>query len=438
MKMAGSGVRYYVLAILVAGYTLNAFDRSILSLLLEPIRLEFGASDTQLGLLSGLAFAAFYSTLSIPFAVLADRWNRRNLLLLALLMWTVMTAMCGLAGSFTVLLLARMGVGIGEAGGNPTSHSLIADYFPAQKRATALGIYSLGASAGAMLAGLFGGWGAEHLGWRGTLMMAAVPGLLLAPLLFLTVAEPRRAAVGTQASVVPPLGAALGYFWSRRSFRHLCMACALHSLAMYSASTFNPSFLVRTHGWSGSQVGQLVAMIGIAGLMGTFLGGYLTDRLGARGEPRWQLWVPGMATLAVIPVQLLCYLGAGTAMVAGFLMSALLSFVFFGPAYATVQALATSRTRAVAAATILFSKAMIGMGLGPLIVGAASDFLAPTAGTDSLRLALLLVPAFNLWAGVHFLMGARHLRADLARTDSIASGVARGQATLRNPASARS
>ena len=416
MKIRGSGVRYYVLAVLVAGYTLNAFDRSILSLLLEPIRLEFGASDTQLGLLSGLAFAAFYSLLSIPVAALADRWNRRNLLLIALLVWTVMTAMCGLAGSFMVLVLARAGVGIGEAGGNPTSHSLIADYFPAPGRATALGIYALGAPAGAMLAGLFGGWGAEHLGWRSTLLMAAAPGLLLAPLLFLTVAEPRRPppATGVHVASVPPLGVVLGNFWSQRSFRHLCIACALHSLAMYSASSFNPAYLTRTHGWSGSHVGQLIALMGITGLIGTFLGGFVTDRLGARGETRWQLWIPGIATLAVIPVQLFCYLGAGSAMFAAFMASSLLSFVFFGPAYATVQSLATSRTRAVAAATMLFSKAMIGMGLGPLLVGVTSDLLAPVAGTGSLRLALLLVPAFNLWAGVHFFVAARYFRADLS------------------------
>ena len=168
--------RGYVLAVLLAGYTLSSFDRSVLNLLLEPIRIEFGASDAQLGLLSGLAFAFFYSTLSIPIATLADRWSRRKVLALSILLWTLMTALCGAAGSFAVLLLARVGVGMGQSGASPTSHSLIAGYFPPQRRATALGIFTLGAAAGSMLAGLFGGWGASMLGWRTTALRRA-PGL---------------------------------------------------------------------------------------------------------------------------------------------------------------------------------------------------------------------------------------------------------------------
>ena len=416
MNPMRSGYCRYVLVVLLAGYTLNAFDRSILSLVLEPIRREFGASDTQLGLLSGLAFAVFYSTLAIPIAVLADRWSRRNVLMLSILLWTVMTAMCGLAGSFAALLLARIGVGIGEAGCNPASHSLIAGYFPAQRRATALAIYALGAPAGAMLAGLVGGWGSEHLGWRGTMLLAGAPGLLLVPLLFFTVAEPRhQQPAKAQAVGAPSLRTVLAYLWSRHSFRHLCLACALHSVAMYASSSFNPAYLARSHGWSGGQTGQLIAMLGVTGLAGTFLGGYLTDRLGARsGEQRWQLWVPGIAALAVIPVQFLCYLGSGSMMAAAFMLSSLLSFVFFGPSFATVQALAAPRMRAVAAAVLLFSKAMIGMGAGPLLVGIASDALAPVANEHSLRFGLLLVPLFNVWAAVHFFWAARHLRADLA------------------------
>ncbi len=419
MNRVRPGYSHYVLAVLLAGYVLNSLDRSILSLLLEPIRREFGASDTQLGLLSGLAFAAFYSTLAIPVAVLADRWHRRNVLVLSVLLWTFMTAMCGLAGSFLALLLARIGVAIGESGANPASHSLIAEYFSADRRATALGTYALGASVGTMLAGLVGGWGGEHLGWRGTMLLAAAPGVLLVPLL-LTVAEPQRA-LPREASTrtALPLREVLRFLWARPSFRHLCLACALHAVAMYGASSFIPAYLARSHGWSGREIGQLVAMIGLAGLAGTFLGGLLTDRLGARHqEPRWQLWLPGAATLLVVPVQVLCYLGSGTAMVIAFLCSSLLSLVFFGPSYATVQALAAPQMRAVAAAVLLFSKAMIGMGTGPLLVGLASDALSPLAQSGSLRLGLLLVPLFNLWAGIHFFRAGRHLRADLARTDA--------------------
>lgn len=405
--------RSYVLAVLLAGYTLNSFDRSVLNLLLEPIRLEFDVSDAQLGLLSGLAFAIFYATLSIPIAALADRWSRRKVLALCILLWTMMTALCGIAGSFAALLLARVGVGIGQSGASPTSHSLIADYFPPQGRATALGIFTLGAAAGSMLAGLFGGWGASTLGWRTTLLYAALPGALLVPLVWFTVSEPERAAQpATRAS--PSLPSAIAYLWSRRSLRHLCLACALHSLAMYAASSFNPSMLARTHGWSGIDIGQLVAMTGLSGLAGTFLGGYFADRLSVlHGDARWMMWVPGIATLLVVPVQLCAYLGSGALMVAAFVLSSLLSLVYFGPSYATMQAMADPRMRAVAAAVLLTSKAIIGMGLGPLLIGLTSDALAPQAGTGSLRQSLLLVPMFNLWAAVHFFAGARHLAHEL-------------------------
>jgi predicted MFS family arabinose efflux permease len=418
MKTGKPSYGGYVLALLLTGYALNSFDRSILNLLLEPIRLELGASDTQLGLLSGLAFGLVYSTLAIPIAALADRWNRRNVLVLSVLLWTSMTALCGLAGSFAALLLARVGVAVGQAGGSPASHSLLADYFPANRRATALGIYTLGAPAGAMLAGLFGGWGSEHLGWRATLLLAGAPGLLLVPLLFLTVAEPRHShPAALPAAAAPSMATVLRHLWSRPSFRHLCIACALHSVAMYSASSFNPAYLARSHDWDGVQIGQLVAMTGLAGLTGTFLGGLAADRLGVRhGDPRWHMWIPGVATFAVIPVQIVCYLGSGLPMVAAFLLSSLLSLVFFGPSYATVQALAAPRMRAVAASLLLFSKAIVGMGAGPLLVGAMSDRLAPLADERALGFSLLLVPMFNLWAAFHFFIGARHLRADLKRT----------------------
>lgn len=419
MKESGTGYRHYVLGVLLLAYLVNSLDRSILSLLIEPIRLEFGLSDTQLGVLSGLAFALFYSALAIPIAALADRWNRRNVLALAVLLWTLMTALCGWAGSFVALLMARIGVAIGEAGCNPASHSLLADYFAPQRRATALGIFALGAPAGALITGLVGGWGSENFGWRGTMMLAATPGLLLVPLLLLTVREPRRPVQPMPAvpgAARPSLPSTLAHLWSQASFRHLCLASALHSFAMYGASSFNPAYLSRSHGWTGGEVGELIALTGLAGLAGGLFGGIATDRLSAgRMEPRWQLWAPGIATLLAIPVQIVAYLGSGTAMTASLLLSSALSLVFFGPSYAAAQSLAAPRMRAVAASILLFSKALVGMGLGPLMVGVLSDRLAPALGQDSLRWALLLVPAFNAWAGWHFFIAARHLRQDLQR-----------------------
>jgi predicted MFS family arabinose efflux permease len=266
---------------------------------------------------------------------------------------------------------------------------------------------------------VFGGWGSEQLGWRTTIILAGAPGLVLVPLLLFTVKEPPLPLATPGNSGAPPLRQALRSLWVMPAFRHLCIASALHSLSMYAASSFNPAYLARSHGWEGGQIGYLAALTGVTGLAGALLGGLLTDRLGARrGELRWQLWVPGVATLAVAPVQILAYLGSGAAMVAALLASSLLSLVFFGPSYATAQTLAAPRTRAVAAALLLFSKAIVGMGMGPLLVGTASDLLAPLAGAHSLRLGLLLVPAFNVWAALHFFHAARHLRADLAPTSA--------------------
>lgn len=409
------GYSRYVLTLLLLAYTLNSFDRSILALLLEPIGREFGASDTQLGLLSGLAFGLVYSTLAIPIAALADRWHRRNVLVLSIVLWSVMTSLCGLAAGFCTLLLARIGVAAGQSGNNPASHSLIASYFPAEGRATALGILALGAPAGAMLAGWFGGWGSEQLGWRTTIMLAGVPGMLLAPLLLFTVAEPPLPRAQSGNASAPALRSTVNALWNQPTFRHLCIASALHSLSMYAASSFNPAYLARSHDWDGGQIGALIALAGAAGLTGALLGGVLTDRLGRRGEVRWQLWVPAVATLCVTPVQIVAYLGSGPLMVAALLASSLLSLMFFGPSYATAQALATPRTRSVAASVLLFSKAIIGMGLGPLLVGTTSDLLGPVAREDSLRFGLLLVPLFNIWAAMHFFHAARHLRADLSQ-----------------------
>lgn len=428
-----SGYGRYLLGVLAFGYALGSFDRTILNLLIEPIRLEFGASDTALGVLSGPAFAILFATLSIPIAALADRWSRRNVLALSVLLWSLMTALCGLAGGFTFLVLARMGVAIGQAGANPTSHSMLAAHFPADRRSTALSLYVLGAPAGAMLAGIVGGWGSEHLGWRGTLMLASVPGLALAPLMFLTLRQPRDEAVAAKVRrSVPPLTHTIPWLASLPSFRHLCVACALHALAMYSSQSFNPAYLARTHGWSGSSIGTLIALVGLAGMVGTFLGGFLSDRLSRRsGDARWQMWVPGIATFAVIPVQLLAYLGAGMPMAVAFLGSSLLSLVFFGPAFSTVQSLARPQMRAVAASLLLFSMSLIGMALGPLLIGMFSDLLAPRVGVGSLRLSLLQVPAFNLWSGLHFFLAAAHLRRDLRRAAAYSppgqEGVAQGE-----------
>lgn len=423
--------RNYVLGLLLAGYTLNSFDRSILSMLLEPIRTEFALADVQLGLLGGLAFAAFYSTLGVPVALWADRSSRRNVLALSISVWTGMTVLCGFATSFLMLAMARIGTAIGEAGGNPASQSLISGFFSPERRATALGIYALGAPAGAMLAGALGGLGSDTVGWRMTFVLAGLPGLLLAPLIFLTVTEPKRNTVasshgpeqhGSHAMQSRESPATFRhvctFLWARSSFRHLCLACALHAVALYGAATFNVPFLSRSHGWSATDSGKLIALIGACGIVGTFFGGFIADRLSIRHrDPRWSLWVPALASLVLPAVQLMCYLGNEVEWVIGaFCLSGMLGTMFFGPSFATTQALAPERLRTVAASVLIFVKTMIGLGLGPLIIGAISDALAPAAGRHSLRYALLTAAVFNLWSFVHFVLAARTLRSDIAAT----------------------
>jgi MFS family permease len=414
-----SAYRNYVLGVLAFGYLLNAFDRSILGILLEPIKLEFGASDTALGLLGGLAFAAFYATLGIPVALWADRSNRRNILALSIFVWSGMTALCGLAGTFVLLVLARIGTAIGEAGGSPPSHALICDYFSAKRRGTALAIYALGAPAGAMLGGLLGGIGNELFGWRVTFVLAGLPGLLLAPLVLFTVAEPRNhipASEKPAAPEAPPLRAVVTYLWQRPAFAHLCIACALHAAAIYGTAAFNASFLIRSHGWSSADIGQLFALAGGVGILGTFAGGVIADRCAERwNDPRWYLWVCGGSTLLMAPVLCLTYLSPATSTVVGaFTLGGFLASVFFGPSFAATQALAAPQMRAVTASILIFIKTMIGMGIGPLLIGGASDLLTPAYGQHALRHALLLAVLFNLWSALHFFLSARHLRADLA------------------------
>jgi len=413
----------YVLGVLTLGYVLNAFDRRILGILLEPIKLEFAVSDMSLGLLGGVAFALFYATFSIPIAFWADRSNRKNVLALAVLVWSVMTVLCGFATTFLWLLLARIGTAIGEAGGSPPSHSLLADYFSAERRGTTLSIYALGASAGAMLAGLFGGIGNEVFGWRTTLVLAGVPGLLLAPLILATISEPRAAMTSgarprVAARTVTPVRDVARFLWQRSSFRHLCAGCALHSIGVYSGATFNAAFLMRSHEWGTAQAGVLLAVVGGCGVAGTFIGGFLADRLGARlGDNRWHMWVPGIAILVLVPTQLIGYLSSQTiVLVTTFALAGFLSGVFFGPSCAITQALAAPRMRAAAASIVIFVKTMIGLGLGPLLIGRVSDMLSPTAGAHSLRYALLLLAFFGLWSALHFMLGARSLRADLDAT----------------------
>lgn len=420
--------RSYVLLILFFGYVINVVDRSVLGILIEPIRAEFSLSDTQLGLLGGIAFALFYSTLGVPIAALADRTSRRNVLAGSVLLWSAMTALCGMAGSYATLLMARIGTAVGEAGGSPPSHSLISDYFPLKERATALSLYALGVPVGTMIGSFLGGWGNDLYGWRTTFVLAGVPGILFALIVYFTVKEPPRGfADGVKAAAAkapsPPITEVLGFLWRKASFRHLSIAAALHAGVWYGGSTWNAAFFIRSHDLSSGQAGSYLALFAGIATIGTFMGGYLSDKLSVRfGDRRWYMWVPGIATLVMVPFQFLAYLSPSlTVVVPTFAVMVVLASVFFGPSFAMTQSLVTLRMRAVAASILLFVQTLIGLGLGPLFTGMISDALSSDLGEQSLRYALVIVGFGNLWSAAHYFIGARSLRDDLKATEALAA-----------------
>ena len=429
----GPNYRKYALGILLIGYIINFVDRSILSLLLEPIKLELALTDSQLGFLGGLALAVFYTFLGIPIAALADRRSRVKIFAVSMVIWSAMTAICGLANNFLTLLLARIGVGIGEAGASPPSHSLISDYFPIETRATALSIYALGIPLGTMIGSFVGGWGADTLGWRYTFFLVGVPGIIFAFVVWFTLREPARgmsdiklsqpsaAPIETAPPPPPPVKTVLKLLWSKTSFRHLAFAAGLHAFVSYGAGTWNAPFFIRIHEMSLTDIGSILAAIAGIGAIGTFFGGYISDKLSDRtNDKRWYFWVPGIATLVMVPFQLVAYLYGGVwVVVASLMMVAILGSAYLGPSFAMTQALVSLRMRAVASAILLFVLNLIGMGLGPYFVGILSDLLTPEFGIYSIRYAMCVAVMVNVWAACHYFLGARTMRGDLADTQEM-------------------
>ncbi len=416
------GYANYVLGVLFVVYVFNFIDRQILSILLQSIKEDLGASDTQLGFLTGTAFAIFYTFAGIPLARWADRSVRRDIIALGLTLWSAMTAVSGLALAFWHLALARIGVGIGEAACSPPAHSLIADYFPPERRATALSIYAMGIHVGIMFGYLAGGWIDEFFGWRVAFFVVGLPGLALALLLRLSVREPPRGhSEGvTAAGDVPELGEALRTLWRLRSFRQLSLAGAFMSFAGYGVAIWAPVFLVRVHGMGTGEIGTWLGLItGFAGPTGAFLGGWLTDRYGPR-DARWYGFLPAGAALLSLPFAafFLLWPDARVALAVS-TFSTLIGAMWLGPTFSTVQGLVGLRMRSIASAILLFVFNLIGLGLGPQSVGLLNDFVFEDAGDAAIRWSLLSVAVvMNLWAAVHFALAARSLPGDLAKPGS--------------------
>lgn len=426
--------KWYAVGVLTAVYASSQVDRQIMGMLLEPIKQDLGASDTQMGFLVGLTFAIFYATLGMPIAMLADRTNRRNIITAAITIWSGMTVVCGYAQTFVQMALARTGVAIGEAGSTPPSHSIISDLFPPERRGTAMGIFALGVNIGLLLAYLGGGWLSENYGWRMTFVAVGLPGLLIAALLFFTVGEPRRGAVDehkddAEKDQAPGFLAVARHMWRVRSARHLTIGAAIAGFIGYGFTLWMPAFLIRSHGLSPTEVGLTLAlMTGLVGAMGTFTAGKLADVL-ARRDERWRSWIVAAGKTGYVPFL------AGVFMVDD-LTTALILYVipaFFGgfylaPTFALVQSLVSLRMRALASSIVLFILNIIGMGFGPQLVGIMSDWFAPEYGKESLRMALFILSFLNIWCGYHYFTAARTLHADMQRMGSTKSGLAQPNA----------
>jgi len=411
--------RRYAMVVLAVVYMFNFIDRQILAILLPAIRDEFGVSDASLGFLTGTAFAMFYITLGVPIAQYADRCNRRNLIAAAVALWSGMTALSGLAANFVHLTIARIGVGIGEAGCSPPAHSMIADFYPPEKRSTAMGFYTLGISAGIMMAYLGGGWVAQNVGWRAAFLVVGIPGLVLAAIVRLTVVEPSRGSSEGRraASEQPRLREVASFLRKRRSFIHMAVAAGLSSFVGYAIVSFLPSFLVRSFDMNVATLGRWLGLIiGIAGGAGFFFGGYLADHFGKRSGRRALRFISLTVLLTAIPHALMFLAGSWRSSLLLFVIPACTANVYLAPVLAQTQGLVSLRMRAVASALVLLIINVIGLALGPWLTGILSDMLEPRFGQESMRYSLLLVTLTILpWAAWHYWRAAETIDPDLAR-----------------------
>jgi MFS family permease len=416
---------HYVLGMLVVVYVFNFIDRQIFAILAQSIKVDLGLTDTELGALGGVAFGIFYATLGIPIARLADRHSRVNIIAISLTVWSVMTALQALAGNFWQLLIARVGVGVGEAGGSPPSHSLLADYFVPGERASALGIYALGIPIGILFGSMAGGWINEYFGWRNAFLVVGIPGVVLAVVLKKTVKEPPRGyseGGRHQSQKAVPFVDVIKTMWAYRSFRYLSIGAGTQAFVGYGSITWMPAFLERVHGMSSGQVGTAVGLaIGIFGGIGTFFGGKFADRL-ARRDVRWHMWLPAIAFLLAVPVSAAVFLVESLYLsLAFYCASALLVNIYAGSTFGTNQTLAPLAMRAAASALLLFIINIIGLVFGPTVLGAVSDVLQAEWNMndgDSLRFALLGCSFVYLLSAINYYNASRHIAGDMARATS--------------------
>ena len=414
-----SWYRWYALGVLVLVFTSSHVDRQIMGILLEPIKNDLGASDTQMGFLIGLTFALFYATLGMPIAMIADRSNRRNIITAAITVWSGMTVVCGYAQNFVQLALARIGVGIGEAGSSPPSHSMISDMFPLGQRGTAMGIYALGVNMGLLIAYLAGGWMSEHWGWRITFIAVGLPGLAIALLVRFTVTEPLRGGSDElleSAAKAPPFMEVARFMWRTPATRHVVFGSSLAGFVGYGMVLWLPAFFVRSHGLTQTEVGLTLAlMTGFVGGIGTFVAGKFADMLAKRDE-RWFAWIVAVGKGGLVPFLVLFFLTQDfVPALLVYLIPAFFGGFYMAPTFAMIQSLVRPEMRSVAASICLVMLNIIGLGFGPQGVGIVSDLLSADFGDESLRYSLMIFSLVNVWCALHYYLAAKYLRQGIAR-----------------------
>lgn len=412
--------RYLVLGILTIVYVSNFIDRQVINVLAQYIIADLQLSDGQFGMLSGLAFACIYTTLGIPIARWADLGNRRNIIAISVAVWSGMTAVCGLAQNFGQLFLARFGVGVGEAGASPPSHSIVSDIFSANQRATALSIYSFGVYGGILVGTVGGAYLVQYFDWRTAFIVVGLPGLLLALLVRFVIKEPPRGMAESRKDAAPPgFLKVVGFLWERKSFRHLSFACALHAFVTYGIGNFMPLFLGRVHGMAILDVGLYYGLIGGGGgLLGTYFGGWMSDRMVNRtGDRVWYIWIPFISTLLAIPFALITFLVMPSAVSAAwfYFFAAFCGAWYLAPCIASTHFLVGLRMRAMGSAALFFVLNLIGLGFGPMLTGFVSDWLTPSFGDDALRYAMAITVLVNIWCAMHYYWCTRTIKADFER-----------------------
>jgi predicted MFS family arabinose efflux permease len=414
----GSLYSWYALALLFATYVINVIDRHIINILVEPIQQDLGLSDTQIGFVTGLAFAMFYTVMGIPLAVLADRWHRTRLVCLCSSLWSLMSMASGASRGFFTLSASRMGVGLGEAGLTPTANSLIGDLFPPANRGKALGIYISAVPMGTMLAGLIGGWLASTWGWRPAFYAVGVAGLVLTAIFWLSFREPERGRYDATSSAPEKMTYSIleviAHLLAKRSCRYFFPAFAIIGFVGAAINNWTPAFFMRSHGMDLMQMAASIGLIfGIGGAAGMIAGGWMADGF-ARRNPSAYLHVPALAIALGLPLYFAAFLVHDTR-IAMFLLvvPVTVAAVVLPPVLALLQRLTKNNMRAVSIAIFLIVVHLAGMGFGPLLAGALSDLLQPAAGEEALRYALLCIIPLNLVAAILFWRGARHVAEDI-------------------------